>query len=86
MTIEAGGALAIPELHLEAFQLVQRIDGGLRNAEPEHRGTIAMRPLDERVRVQMREVLDGIHGIEGSSALADTTALEVPDQILREAT
>ena len=85
MANTAGNAREIPEWYLETFQVVQHIDGGLRNVEFELRDAIEMETLDERVRIQMQGVLDALHGIKGSLVLVDMTAREVLDQILLDA-
>jgi len=73
----------IPDWYLETFQVVQRIEGGLRNAELELRGAIEIDSLDEHVRSEMQSVLDALHSIKGNLVLVDMTAREVMDRILR---
>lgn len=75
----------IPDWYLETFQVVQRIEGGLRNAELELRGAIEMDSLDERVRSEMQSVLDALHCMKGNLVLVDMTAREAMDRILRAA-
>lgn len=73
----------IPDWYLETFQVVQRIEGGLRNAELELRAAIEIDSLDEHVRSEMQSVLDALHSIKGNLVLVDMTAREVMDRILR---
>jgi hypothetical protein len=75
----------IPQWYLETFEMVQHIDGGLRNVELELREAIELETLDERVRTEMRGFLKALHGIKGSLVLVDMTAREVLDQILADA-
>ena len=57
----------IPDWYLETFQVVQRIEGGLRNAELELRGAIEMDSLDERVRSEMQRVPTRLPGSSGQT-------------------
>jgi len=85
MTEQTGTEVAIPKWYLDTFQVVQHIEGGLRNVELELRDAIEMETLDERVRTEMRGFLNALHGIKGSLVLVDMTAREVLDQILSDA-
>ena len=64
--------------------MVQHIGGGLRGVELELRDALEIETLDERLRIQMRAVLDAIHGIKGNLVLLDMRAREVLDQVLRD--
>lgn len=85
MTEQTSGIAEVPTWYLETFQVVQHVDGGLRNVELELREAIEAKDLDVRVRDEMQGVLDALHGIKGSLVLVDMTAREVLDQILSEA-
>jgi hypothetical protein len=73
---------SIPDWYLETFQVVQHLDGGLRNVELELREALEIDSLDARVRAEMQGVLDALHGIKGNLVLVDMTAREVLDQLL----
>ncbi len=75
----------IPNWYFQTFQVVQHIEGSLRNAEGELHEAIEMGGLDERVRNEMRGVVDAIHAIKGNLVLVDMTARERLDQILQDA-
>jgi hypothetical protein len=85
MAADRSEITSIPSWYLEIFQVVQHLDGGLRNAELELREALEIDSLDARVRAEMQGVLDAIHGIKGNLVLVDMTAREVLDQILSQA-
>lgn len=75
---------SLPSWYLETFQVIQRVEGRLRNAELELREAIEMTSLDERVRFELEGALDALQGIKGNLAVADMTARDVLDQMLSE--
>jgi hypothetical protein len=75
----------IPDWYLETFQAIQRIEGGLRNAENVLLEAMDTGSLDKRVRCEMQGVLDALHGIKGNLVLVDSAAREVLDQTLSDA-
>lgn len=75
----------VPDWYRETFQVVQLIEGGMRNAELALRRTIEIDSLDERVRCEMQGALDALHGIKGNLALVNMTASAVLDEILSDA-
>ncbi len=75
----------VPEWYFKTLSAVETIDRGLRHLEDEVVDAIAIETMDERVRMQMENLLDALRDIDSSLVLVDMMARDVLDQVSTEA-
>lgn len=75
----------VPEWYIRTLGAVETIDRSLRRLEDEVIEAIAIEAMDERVRMQMENLLDALRDIDSSLILVDMMARDVLDQVSTEA-